>query len=251
MSALSTSSRSGYRDRIYSRYPDKHVGWQDTSSPVYRRWANGAAAHLRGLLPQDKHAACLDLGCGPGNVLYMLRELGYSNTTGVDLSGAWMPVARQICPNVIQADAREYLRNRHQEFDLITAFDVAEHLRKEELLDFLDLIYQALRPGGSVILQTPNAESPWGCMHRYHDLTHELAFDPHSLSDCCSLSGFEKFQAREVGPYVHGIPSLVRRVIWSTIRMGLELWNLAETGAPGSGVYTRVFLAHAVRPVKS
>src|SRR5438132_1029807 len=109
---------SGYRDRIYARYPDKHVGWEDPNSHVYRRWAKGTAVRLRGWLPQDKSAACLDLGCGPGNVLYMLRELGYSSIAGVDLSEAWMPIARQICPNVIQADAREYLRARHREFDL-------------------------------------------------------------------------------------------------------------------------------------
>jgi len=70
-----------YRDRVYAKYPDKHVGWQNTGAPVYRRWAKGAAAHLRGWLPKDKSAACLDLGCGPGNLLYMLRELGYRNTT--------------------------------------------------------------------------------------------------------------------------------------------------------------------------
>jgi 2-polyprenyl-3-methyl-5-hydroxy-6-metoxy-1,4-benzoquinol methylase len=241
-------SRAGYRDRIYSKYADTHVGWQDTSSSVYRRWANHAAAHLRGWLPQEKGATCLDLGCGPGNVLYMLRELGYSNTAGVDISEAWMPVARQICPNVTQGDAIEYLQERHQQFDLITAFDLIEHLRKDQVLDFLDLLYQALRPGGSIILQTPNAESPWGCMHRYHDLTHELAFDPRSLAHCCRLSGFERFQAREIGPYVHGIPSLARKVIWSTIRIGLMVWNLAEAGSRGSSVYTRVFVARAVRP---
>jgi len=238
----------GYRERIYDRYPDKHVGWLDTNGPVYARWARGAAAHLHGWLPRDKLASCLDLGCGPGNLLYTLRELGYSNTAGVDLSEAWMPVVREICPNVTRGDARAYLRVHPKEFDLITAFDVIEHLHKDEVLNFLDLAYEALRPGGSLILQTPNAESPWGCMHRYHDLTHELAFDPHSLNHCCNMSGFEQFEAREVGPYIHGITSLVRKAIWSAIRAGLMLWNLAEAGSLGRSVYTRVFLARAVRP---
>jgi SAM-dependent methyltransferase len=239
----------GYRDRIYTQYPDVHAGWRDANALVYRLWAKGAVVHVRGWLPRDKGAVCLDLGCGPGNVLYMLRELGYSNTTGVDLSEAWMSVAREICPNVTQGDAREYLRSHPSEFDLITAFDLIEHLHKDEVLDFLDLVYQALRPGGSIILQTPNAESPWGCMIRYGDLTHELAFDPQSLGLCCSLCGLEQFQAREVGPYVHGIRSLVRKAIWSTIRTCLAVWNLAETGSRGSNVYTRVFLARAIRPL--
>jgi len=237
-----------YRDRIYSTYPDKHVGWRDTTARIYPRWSRVAAAHIRGWLPADKGAACLDLGCGPGNVLFMLRELGYSNTAGVDLSEEWMPIARDICPNVTQADAREYLRSHRHKFDLITAYDVVEHFRKDELFDFLDLIYEALRPGGSVILQTPNAESPWGCMHRYHDLTHELAFDPHSLGHCLSLCGFKDFEARECGPHIHGILSLIRKAGWFAIRMGLTLWNLVEAGTCGSNIYTRVFVARAVRP---
>jgi SAM-dependent methyltransferase len=240
-----------YRQRIYSSYPNKHTGWQEIDAPVYSAWANWSAAHLRGWLPADKDAACVDLGCGPGNMLYSLRKLGYRNTSGVDLSAAWMPIAHRVCQNVTEGDAREYLRARPGGFDLITAFDVVEHFRKDEVLDFLDVAYKALRPGGSIILQTPNAESPWGCMHRYHDLTHELAFDPHSLGHCCSLCGFEGFEAREAGPYVHGMASLVRKTVWSTIRAGLALWNLAETGSCGSNVYTRIFLARAIRPILS
>lgn len=237
-----------YRDRIYRRYPEKHVPWKGATGPVYREWARGATAHLRDWLPQDRSSACLDLGCGPGNVLYMLRELGYANTTGVDVCEDWLPVAGQFCSNVTREDARDFLRAHVQKFDLITVFDVIEHLKKDEMLDFLDLAYESLRPGGSLILQTPNAESPWGTMHRYHDLTHELAFDPHSLQHCCELCGFKQFEAREVGPYVHGVKSFVRKLIWLAIRTGLLLWNLAETGSRGSDVYTRIFLARVVRP---
>jgi hypothetical protein len=52
-----------------------------------------------------------------------------------------------------------------------------------------------------------------------------------------------------VGPiaYGHSAASSARYVIWQTIRAGLKLWNLAETGDPGSGVFTRVFLISAVR----
>src|SRR5882724_8549060 len=101
---------TGYRDRIYSTYPDKHVGWRDTTAPIYPRWSKVAAGHIRGWLPADKRSACLDLGCGPGNVLYMLREQGYSNIAGVDCCEEWIPIAHEICPNVTQGDAREYLQ---------------------------------------------------------------------------------------------------------------------------------------------
>jgi hypothetical protein len=83
---------------------------------------------------------------------------------------------------------------------------------------------------------------------RYGDLTHELAFDPTNLQSVLSIAGFDAFKARECGPYIHGAISLVRWSLWRLIAMGLRLWNLAETGSIGSGVYTRVFIAKADKP---
>lgn len=61
------------------------------------------------------------------------------------------------------------------------------------------------------------------------------------------MAGFGDFEVRACGPVVHGAVSLIRRLLWIVIRAGLALWNLAETGSRGSGVYTRVFLARAMR----
>ena len=53
----------------------------------------------------------------------------------------------------------------------------------------------------------------------------------------------------EAGPIAwgYGLRSAVRFIVWRLIRMGLLVWNLAETGQAGSGVLTRVFLISAVR----
>ncbi len=70
----------------------------------------------------------------------------------------------------------------------------------------------------------------------------QLIFNPNSLERLLALVGFSNIAAREAGPVVHGAFSLGRYVIWKIIRSGLTVWNLAETGSKGSGVYTRVFL---------
>jgi cyclopropane fatty-acyl-phospholipid synthase-like methyltransferase len=181
-------------------------------------------------------------------VLYLLRLEGYHNTAGVDLGGEQVALARRVCPNVEQAEARDYLARSRDTFDLITAFDLIEHFRKDELLELFDSIRAALKPGGVLIVQTLNAESPWGLMHRYGDFTHELAFTPHSLEHLLKVAGFDTFEARECGPHVHGLKSLVRRLIWVGIWGLLALWNLAEMGSLGSGVYTRIFVAKAQKP---
>jgi hypothetical protein len=54
-------------------------------------------------------------------------------------------------------------------------------------------------------LQTPNAESPVVGAVTYGDFTHEWFFTPASLADLLRLSGFEQYEARPSGPYVHGL----------------------------------------------
>ena len=239
-----------YRERIYGHYSsEKMASWRDYNEEGYRRWALAAEVRLKGWLPKNKNAACLDLGCGPGNMLYLLSKEGYKNNCGVDVSPEQIVVAKRINPNVICADVKDYLGRFRENFDLITAFDLVEHFQKEELLDLLKTIKEALKPGGILIIQTPNAESPWGLMHRYHDFTHELAFDPHSLRHILIIEGFTNFEARECGPHIHGIKSFIRALIWQGIWIALALWNLAETGSLGSGIYTRVFVAKAEKPL--
>ncbi|MHB8999534.1 MAG: class I SAM-dependent methyltransferase, partial [Thermoanaerobaculia bacterium] len=129
--------------------------------------------------------------------------------------------------------------------DMLTAFDVVEHLTKDELFEFLDVCHEALKPGGSIVIQTPNAESPFGMRVRYGDITHEIAFDAESLRHVLEVTGFARFTARECAPVPMGIASTGRSVLWSMIRQFLRFYNLVETGASGSGIFTRVLLAKA------
>ena len=237
------------RSRIYERYAS---GFQDAGPTFDERGASrwGRAyqmRYLRGWLPPDPSAAILDVGCGGGRLLYMLRQLGYKNLTGVDISPEQVALARQVCPNVIECSVLEFLRDQEGAFDMVIGLDIIEHFRKEEVLRFLDLCNRALRPSGRIVLQTLNGDTPWGTVHRYGDFTHEVGFNSNSLGRLLVLAGFSGIAARETGPVVYGVKSAVRCVLWRIIRLGLELWNLAETGARGSGVYTRIFIMSATK----
>jgi hypothetical protein len=63
------------------------------------------------------------------------------------------------------------------------------------------------------------------------------------------LAGFGEIHARELGPVPlgYGIASTVRYLVWQTIRAGLKIWNVAETGSVGSGVFTRVFSISGIK----
>ena len=157
-------------------------------------------------------------------------------------------MARSKGFDAVQGDLRQYLKESTVSFDLISAFDVIEHFGKDELLDVLSLVWKRLRPGGRFILQTPNALSPWGLSYRYGDLTHEWIFDPRCLTSVLALAGFDRQQVRETPPYVHGIKSAIRWLLWRFIWGGCALWSLAETGSTQSGIYTRNMLCVSFRP---
>ncbi len=239
-----------YRSVIYERYA---TNFQDLSDvfdiAAAHRWGRGYKYYFRNWLPANSQASIVDVACGGGKLLHFFKELSFVNVSGVDISPEQVAISRQVFPTVYQANILEWLDAHPSEFDLITGLDIVEHLEKPEVLRLLDVCYDALKPGGRLILQTSNAESPWGSMHRYNDFTHEVGFTPKLLSRLFRLSGFQNIESREPGPVPLGYSffSSIRYLIWQAIRVFLMIWNLAETGTIGSGVFTRVFLISGVK----
>jgi SAM-dependent methyltransferase len=238
-----------YRKRIYEHYASR---FQDTpevfDTAGAQRWGRAYDYRFRGWLPESKEAAIVDLACGGGKLLYFFKDRGYQVVSGVDISLEQVKLARQVTSEVVEADVLAFLEERPQAFDLIIGLDIIEHLHKDEVLRFLDLCHVALHPGGRLILQTPNAESPWGNALRYGDFTHECCFAPRGLLRLLALCGFRDLEFRETGPVPWGysFPSTLRYIIWQGFRAFLKLWNAAEAHT-GSGVFTRVFLASGVK----
>lgn len=243
-------TKTTYRSRLYANYGHD---FQDAGEQFDRdgavRWGRAIAYHLRGWMPEKKDARILDLACGGGRLLFVFSEQGYRDLTGVDISPDQVALARQVTPNVKQESAPDHLESNPDSYDLITGYDIIEHFDKDEVLRFLDGCFSALQPGGRLILQTPNGDSPWGNSLRYGDFTHEVCFNPNSLTRLLRLVGFGNLEIRETGPVPYGnsLISTVRYLIWQLIRAGLRLWNLAETGSAGTGVWTRVFLISGIK----
>ena len=240
-----------YRKKYYDEYVTIHIQPKEGAftKEDYENWASGTLTHVSKWLPNDRTVPILDIGCGSGKLLFMFQGLGYENLTGVDLSPEQIQHARLHIDQalIVQGDVRDFLKDSIEKYGLICALDVIEHFRKEEIIPLLELIYEALKPGGSLIIQTPNGESPWLGSVGFGDFTHEWFFTPTGLEHILRLVGFDRFQASETGPVIHGFVSLIRWLLWRVIRYGLKIWNMAETGGAGSGIYTRVFVATAFK----
>src|SRR5262245_37050385 len=244
------SAPATYRDSIYEKYSTNFLNEAPTFDvAASRKWGRAYRHYFRGWFPDRKDAAIVDVGCGAGKLLHHFGERGYWNVRGVDVSPEQVQISRQVVPDVAEENALDFLERNKEAFDLITGLDIIEHLHKPEVLRFLDAAFAALKPGGRLILQTPNAESPWGTLHRYNDFTHELSFNPNALSRLMTLTGFTGIEARETGPVPWGysLVSTVRAGIWQSFRGVFKIWNLAEVGTTGSGIFTRVFLISGVK----
>jgi cyclopropane fatty-acyl-phospholipid synthase-like methyltransferase len=182
--------------------------------------------------------------------LRALRGAGYSDVHGVDLSPQSADLARKAGFQVTQADLQEFLIKSDEYFDLITAFDVIEHFGKDEVFDVLGFIWKRMKPGGVLILQTPNALSPWASSMRYGDMTHEVIYSPNCIATLLRMTGFTKIETREVWPCIHSLKGFLlwplRRAVW----LGYAAWNLAEEGSLLGGIYTRNMLIRATKELE-
>lgn len=147
-------------------------------------------------LPKEKDKSILDLGCGYGFFLNACVKNGYKNISGVEITGEFIKVAEKTfnIKSISQTDIISHLKTE-KTYDVITAFDVLEHFKKEELLLVLSLIYKSLRADGVFIFRAPNAESISGLYINYSDLTHEIPFTRLLVDEVLETAGFKNIRS--------------------------------------------------------
>jgi SAM-dependent methyltransferase len=204
--------------------------------------AAGLTRRMRPWLPADRRARCIDLACGCGEMLYALERAGFTDTRGVDLCAEELEQARGFVKGqLIEAEVVDYLAGLPDgDADLITAFNLIEHLPESKLLDFFAQARRVLRKGGALVAQVPNAVSPFGASTRYWDITHHRAFSPNSVTQVATMAGWSKtsIDFRECGPVPYGVKSAVRWAAWQALRGAIAAWFLVEVGGTRGGVYT-------------
>ena len=145
---------------------------------------------------------CVDLGCGRGEWLDVLREHGFS-ARGVDLNEAMTVDASAAGHEVILGDALAFLRGLADDSLLaVSAFHLAEHLEFPTLLRLVAECRRVLKPRGLLILETPNPENVWVATHTFHhDPTHRNPLTPSSLEFLVNHHGLETVAILRLHPY--------------------------------------------------
>lgn len=135
----------------------------------------------------------IDLGCGRGEWLELLKEVGF-DAQGVDLDDGMLAVCRAIGLKVQTCDAVEFLKGLPGESQVIVSgFHIAEHMPFVDLQALVQEAFRVLKPAGLLILETPNSENiVVGSSSFYLDPTHQRPIPPPLLAFIPEYYGFAR-----------------------------------------------------------
>ena len=144
----------------------------------------------------------LDLGCGRGEWLELLREHGLQ-ARGLEQNEIMIEQCKLTGLDVIQGDALSYLSTLPEAcLGAVTSFHMVEHLPFEITLTLIDETLRVLKPGGILILETPNPQNVLVASHTFHlDPTHLKPLPSVMLRFFVETRGFCDVQVRELHPY--------------------------------------------------
>jgi 2-polyprenyl-3-methyl-5-hydroxy-6-metoxy-1,4-benzoquinol methylase len=150
----------------------------------------------------------LDIGCGRGEFLTLMREQGIA-ATGIDLSEESVAQCRKSGLSAEVTDLFSYLAQPSQEFDGIFSSQVVEHLDPQRLPEMIRLCAASLRRGGLLAIETPNPE----CLaifatHFYLDPTHTRPIPHPLLAFYMEEAGFGLIEIHELSPAVESMPEI-------------------------------------------
>ena len=177
----------------------KYVGFEDRF-----RGSQPEVRHRQAIYVDDFRGASdvLDVGCGRGEFLELLREAGIT-ARGIDLNRAMVEVCRARGLAAEEHDALAYLESLPDgSLGGLFAAQVVEHLTAGYLLRFLDTAYLKLRPGARLVIETINPTCWTAFFDSYiRDLTHVHPVHPDTLRYMMSASGFQPAEIRYTSPY--------------------------------------------------
>jgi len=154
-------------------------------------------------LPDLRTAApVLDLGCGRGELLLLLREAGVE-ATGVEGDAALVQAAARRGLKVIQGDVLEVLRAQETDSQgAVTAIHLFEHLTPAILAAVLVEIRRVLRRGGLLIAECPNPHTlRVGAAFFWQDPTHSRPLLPETLELFLRAAGLTPMRRELIHPF--------------------------------------------------
>ncbi len=180
----------------------KCIGFEDH----FRGSTDDIRGRLATYLPHfDGATDVLDVGCGRGEFLDLLRERGVA-ARGIDTNREMVQVCHERGLVADEGDALACLGGLPDaSLGGLFSAQVVEHLEPGYLLRLLDTAFLKLRPGATLILETINATS-WSAFFSSYirDITHIRPLHPDTLRYFVTASGFQQVRVEYRSPWPEG-----------------------------------------------
>lgn len=189
---LNESINTSIPDDIYLAFEEKYRGSQNDIEKQQRYYINN---FINGKIDPNAIGMVVDLGCGRGEWLTLLLKNGY-NGIGIDLNDISLQYCNANGVVTAKMDAVEYLKTLPREsVKLLTSFQLVEHISTNRLIELFAEIGRVMRPGGLVIIETPNPVNlNVGAASFYLDPTHKRQTHPELLRFFAEQNGLSDIE---------------------------------------------------------
>jgi SAM-dependent methyltransferase len=197
--ALATPAAAALSSASADALSHTYVGFEDR----FRGSEEEIRERLEEYLPVFAGAAdVLDIGCGRGEFLDLLRRRGIA-ARGIDLNEAMVEVCRGNGLDASRADALSFLEAQpDNSIGGLFAAQVVEHLEPAYLTRLIATAFDKLRPGAPIVLETINPACWFAFFESYiRDITHVRPLHPDTLKFLLIAGGFQQVEIQYRAPY--------------------------------------------------
>jgi O-antigen chain-terminating methyltransferase len=195
---IGTQHNSNRYDSLYAAFEDVFRGSREEIKAKQSVYLPLLREHKIG----SPKMPILDLGCGRGEWLELLKEDSLQ-ASGIDCNETAVQYCKSAGLDVIYGDALSSLGTlRDASIGAVTSFHMIEHLPFEVTLALVDEALRVLKTGGILILETPNPQNMLVGAHTFYlDPTHLRPLPSAMLRFFVEARGFCNVHVRELNPY--------------------------------------------------
>lgn len=181
-------------DELRKYYKNKYYGQRKSFIESYINFIRGKLVNKYG--PADRERSILDIGCGNGTLLLVLKKIGWK-ISGTELAPNSY-INKEISPYVCRKPIKE-CRYQDGTFDVVTMWHFLEHIN--DPLDYLKEAHRVLKKDGKILIEVPNIES-WQAIITKKDWfhldvpRHIFHFSPQSLEILFKKAGFTDIRTK-------------------------------------------------------
>lgn len=178
-------------NKFFDNYISTHFGYNTNISSKHRKLEYRTYELNTGLNTAPKDSYILEIGFGTGIFLEYLESLGFKNVEGIEVSRECLDYTKKLVkyPLYIEKNLDSFAKKNLNKYDHIILFDVLEHIKKDEVVNFLQSIKSMLKNSGMLHIRVPNSANPFNQIY-WNDITHEFFYNSISLNQVLKLANF-------------------------------------------------------------